>query len=200
LCPFVQRSQGTSTQRSLVNFVLNAPILCVVCAFLRLSAILAHEYHLCFTTHRVLEEFLSHLPAGASILELGCGSGRDSAEMLRLGYDVFPTYGTPAIAREAEKRLGRPVAVLRFGEIAGEERFDGVWACACLLHVPIGSLGNVLKRIHGILRLRGMFFASFKAGNGEGRGSIASLERRRKNTNGQLSLLLPVTRPMISVW
>jgi len=119
-----------------------------------------------------LEEFLSHLPAGASILELGCGSGRDTAEMLRLGYDVFPTDGTPAMAREAEKRLGRPVAVLRFGEIAGEARFDGVWACACLLHVPIGSLGNVLKRIHGTLRLRGMFFASFKAGNGEGRDAL----------------------------
>ncbi len=43
-----------------------------------------------------LKEFLSHLPAGASILELGCGSGRDTAEMLRLGYDVYPTDGTPA--------------------------------------------------------------------------------------------------------
>jgi SAM-dependent methyltransferase len=64
-----------------------------------------------------LKEFLSRLPQGAAILELGCGSGRDTGEMLRRGYDVLPTDGSPEMARQAELHLNRPVAVLEFGDI-----------------------------------------------------------------------------------
>jgi SAM-dependent methyltransferase len=116
-----------------------------------------------------LGQFLACLPLGASILELGCGSGRDSAEMLRQGYNVAPTDGSPEMARQAERRVRRPVAVLQFGEIAGEAKFHGVWACGCLLHVPVGSLSVVVTLIHRVLRPNGVLFASFKAGQGEGR-------------------------------
>jgi SAM-dependent methyltransferase len=116
-----------------------------------------------------LGKFLNRLPAGASILELGCGSGRDAAEMLRRGYDVLPTDGSPEMARQAERRLHRPVTILQFGDIEGEARFDGVWAGACLLHVPIGRLGGVIMRIHRVLHSSGVLFASSKAGQGEGR-------------------------------
>jgi SAM-dependent methyltransferase len=74
-----------------------------------------------------LGEFLNRLPHGATILELGCGSGHDSAEMLRRGYNVLPTDDSPEMARLAERRLNRPVAVMEFGEIEGESKFDGVW-------------------------------------------------------------------------
>jgi 2-polyprenyl-3-methyl-5-hydroxy-6-metoxy-1,4-benzoquinol methylase len=61
--------------------------------------------------------FLARLKSGASILELGCGSGRDTREMLRQGYNVTPTDGSPEMALEAENRLQHPVLVLEFGEI-----------------------------------------------------------------------------------
>ncbi|MGA8479759.1 MAG: class I SAM-dependent methyltransferase [Chthoniobacterales bacterium] len=89
-----------------------------------------------------LGEFLGRLPRNATILELGCGSGRDSAEMLRRGYDVLPTDGSPEMAQQAERLLRRPVVVLEFGNIEGEAKFDGVWAGASLLHVPIEHLGR----------------------------------------------------------
>ena len=92
-----------------------------------------------------LQGFLEQLKPGASILELGCGSGRDTVEMVRLGYDVTPTDGSPEMARQAEGRLRRKVSVLEFSEIEGEPRFDGVWAHACLLHVPVLHLGRSSK-------------------------------------------------------
>ena len=74
-----------------------------------------------------LGPFLSRIPAGGRILELGCGAGQDSEAMLAAGYDVTPTDGAPELAHQAEARLGRPVAVLLFEDIAFVEEFDGVW-------------------------------------------------------------------------
>jgi SAM-dependent methyltransferase len=119
-----------------------------------------------------LPGFLARLRPGSSILELGCGSGRDTAEMLRQEYDVTATDGSPEMALQAERRLQRPVVVLQFGEIEGEARFDGVWAHACLLHVPLNHLGGVLSRIYQVLSWPGIFFANFKEGIGEGRDRL----------------------------
>jgi hypothetical protein len=73
------------------------------------------------------------------------------------------------MARQAENRLKRPVLVLEVGEIEGEARFDGVWAHACLLHVPLSCLGDVLRRIYRVLKSPGILFANFKEGVVEGR-------------------------------
>ncbi|MDK1378527.1 MULTISPECIES: class I SAM-dependent methyltransferase [unclassified Sinorhizobium] len=115
-----------------------------------------------------LERFLARLTPGARILELGCGGGQDSAYMLARGFDVTPTDGSPELAAEAERLLGRQVEVVRFDEIAWRDVFDAVWAEACLLHVPRAELAGVLARILRALRGGGILHASFKAGNGEG--------------------------------
>jgi SAM-dependent methyltransferase len=116
-----------------------------------------------------LHAFLEALPAGARILELGCGSGRDAEAMISAGFDVDATDGSPALAVEAEKRLGRPVRVLRFSQIVAVSEYRGVWANACLLHVPRQGLGAVLARIHRALVPGGLFGAGYKAGTKEGR-------------------------------
>ena len=116
-----------------------------------------------------LDPFLARLPSGARILELGCGGGHDSQAMLARGFDVTPTDGSAELAHEAEKRLGRPVRVLLFGDLDEKDSYDGVWANACLLHVPRRDLPGIIERIHAALRPGGIFYASFKAGSGEGR-------------------------------
>jgi len=118
---------------------------------------------------RFLETFLERLPEGARILELGCGGGRDSQEMLARGFDVLPTDGVPEIARQAEARIRRPVRVMTFDEMDFCQEFDAVWANACLLHVPRPALPDVLRRVHQALKLDGLHFANFKAGGVEGR-------------------------------
>lgn len=117
---------------------------------------------------RGLDDFLSRLPAGAKILELGCGGGQDSLAMLDRGFDVIATDGSPEMAETAERLLGRPVAVLPFDQLNDVECFDGIWANACLLHVPRAKLRAILSRIHRALKPTGIFYASFKAGDGEG--------------------------------
>lgn len=89
--------------------------------------------------------------------------------MLSLGFDVDATDGTPELAAEAERRLGRAVRILRFEDLDALSAYDGIWACASLLHVPAAGLVDVLCRIRRALRPGGIFTASFKAGSGEGR-------------------------------
>ncbi len=119
-----------------------------------------------------LDRFLAVLPAAASILELGCGSGRDSAVMIARGFDVLPTDGISEMASEASSRLSIPVPVLRFEDIDMVSAFDGVWANACLLHVPRSELGGILQKIRTALRPSGVFHASFKAGEAEGHDAL----------------------------
>ena len=122
--------------------------------------------------HQRLTRFLASLAPGASILELGCGAGADSAQMLARGFDVTPTDGSPELAAEASRRLGRPVATLLFHDLDKVEAYDGVWANACLLHVPRGELAQVLTLIWRTLKPGGYFYASFKAGEQDGRDAL----------------------------
>lgn len=119
--------------------------------------------------HEQLEKFMSTMPAHGSILELGCGGGRDSMAMLKAGFRVHPTDGSPEMAQQAEKLLQRPVKVMAFGDLSAENQYDGIWANACLLHVPREHLADILQRIYRALRPDGLFYASFKSGAGEGR-------------------------------
>lgn len=115
-----------------------------------------------------LTAFANLLPSGGTILELGCGAGGDSAWLIERGFAVTPTDGSAAMAHQAEAKLGRPVRVMRFSDLDEVAAYDGVWANACLLHVPRAELPDVLLRIHRALREGGLFYASFKAGVDEG--------------------------------
>ncbi|SFV37124.1 Methyltransferase domain-containing protein [Devosia crocina] len=132
----------------------------------------AYADHATEPTGAPLTAFLAALPAQARILELGCGNGRDAAHMLACGFDVEPTDGTPELAAEAQRRLGRPVGILRFEELEAFGRYHGIWACASLLHVEAAQLTAILARIRRALKPSGVFCASFKAGKGEGRDSL----------------------------
>ncbi|MET4272479.1 MULTISPECIES: class I SAM-dependent methyltransferase [unclassified Bradyrhizobium] len=113
-----------------------------------------------------LRGFLALLPSGGSILELGCGAGNHSAVMLAEGFSVRANDGSPEMAEIASQRLGHAVEAMRF------EAYDGVWASACLLHVPRDELAGILARIHRALRPSGVFYASYKMGEGDGRDSL----------------------------
>lgn len=124
------------------------------------------------TKHTRLIRFLALLPPGAAVLELGCGAGADSAEMLARGFDVRPTDGSLEMTHVASRRLGRPVETLLFHDLNEVEAYDGVWANACLLHVPRSELAHVLALIWRALKPGGHFYASFKTGAAEGRDSL----------------------------
>ena len=113
--------------------------------------------------------FLGLLPPGGSILELGCGAGNHAVEMLARGFNLRATDGSPEMAGMASRKLNHPVEVMLFDQLDAREAYDGVWASACLLHVPRAELAGILARIHRALTAGGVFYASFKAGEGDGR-------------------------------
>jgi SAM-dependent methyltransferase len=116
-----------------------------------------------------LRAFLNRLPARAKILELGCGGGLESQVMLEAGFDVTPTDGIAHMAQEAQKRLGVLVRVMPFADLDDHALYDAIWANACLLHAPRDGLPVIFKKIYRALKPSGLFEASFKSGNGEGR-------------------------------
>ena len=112
-------------------------------------------------------DFEECLNPGSRILDLGCGSGRDSKYFKSRNYDVVPVDGSPEMCREAAKYTGLLVRCIRFAELDYKEEFDGIWACASLLHVPQDELPSVMKRVGRALKQDGVLYASYKYGEGE---------------------------------
>ena len=112
-------------------------------------------------------DFEECLYPGARILDLGCGSGRDSRYFTKKGYNVTPVDGSPELCRVAAEYTGLPVRCLRFADLDYYDEFDGIWACASLLHVPQNKLPTVMEKVERALKPDGVLYASFKYGEGE---------------------------------
>ncbi len=113
------------------------------------------------------QSFLAELKSGAHILDAGCGSGRDAKAFLSRGYRVTAFDASPQMAEITTAITGQECKILSFAEMEFSEAFDGVWACASLLHVPKRQLSNVMRRCVRALRPGGVFYLSLKEGEGE---------------------------------
>ena len=111
--------------------------------------------------------FLAKIPPKAHILDAGCGSGRDSKFFLNHGYQVTAFDGSSEMAKLAEEFLGQKVLNLKFSEISWQQKFDAVWASASLLHLDDQELDIAIDNLKNSLKENGLFFASFKEGQGK---------------------------------
>lgn len=112
------------------------------------------------------DKFESYIVEGGRILDAGCGSGRDSRAFKMHGYSVVAFDASREMCKLASELLGEEVWQMRFDEIAFDSEFDGVWACASLLHVAIEELPAVLGKLKKALKDKGYMYASFKYGEG----------------------------------
>ncbi|MCD8370522.1 MAG: class I SAM-dependent methyltransferase [Clostridiales bacterium] len=113
------------------------------------------------------DKFIAYLPAGAHILDAGCGSGRDSKVFIDNGFIVIAMDASEKMCTEAEKLLGQDVLQLSFEEMNFHNEFDGIWACASLLHVAKSEINMVMKNLRTALKPNGILYASFKYGTEE---------------------------------
>ena len=114
------------------------------------------------------DRFLKKLPAGALILDFGCGAGRDTKYFLEHGYIVTAVDGSPELCEIASKHTGIPVRQMFFQDLNDAEAYDGIWACASVLHLPIDILNDVFSRMSTAVRTNGILYVSFKYGCFEG--------------------------------
>ena len=111
--------------------------------------------------------FLKLVPKDGKILDLGCGSGRDSMNFIKLGYEVTAVDGSKQLAKKASALLGKEVIASTFEELELKEKFHGIWACASLLHIKREDLKTVLNNLYNNLDDNGVFYMSFKYGEKE---------------------------------
>ena len=116
----------------------------------------------------IQDRFLRRLPKNALILDFGCGTGRDSKYFLQKGYRVEACDGSEEMVKTAERVAGIPVRKMLFSELCEHERYDGIFACASILHVPYKELPDIFLRMEKALKPGGILYVSFKYGRFEG--------------------------------
>ncbi|KNC95674.1 class I SAM-dependent methyltransferase [Trabulsiella odontotermitis] len=111
--------------------------------------------------------FVAAVVPQGKILDAGCGSGRDSKVFLEMGFDVDAFDATAEMVALATNYTGLPVRQQSFADLDDHERYDGIWCCASLLHVDRGALPEVMQRLSRALKPGGVWYVSFKYGDGE---------------------------------
>jgi len=116
----------------------------------------------------IQDKFSKRLPQGATILDFGCGSGRDTKYFLEQGFQVTATDGSEELCKMASEYTGIPVKQMLFLELDEADVYDGIWACSSILHCSYEDLVVVLQKICRALKNNGVLYTSFKYGTFSG--------------------------------
>lgn len=112
--------------------------------------------------------FEKYLKDHGTILDIGFGSGRDSLYFKSKGYEIYGIDPEEVFVKRAEQLGLEHIYQLKAEEMDFDNIFDGIWACASLLHVSSKILKNVFTKCAVALKSGGIMYASFKYGNFEG--------------------------------
>lgn len=111
--------------------------------------------------------FLNRVVPGGRVLDAGCGSGRDAKAFSTLGYQVEAFDASAEMVKLATDYTGLPVRQMAFNALETEERYNGIWCCASLLHLPQLELSEAMRRLSRALKPDGVWYLSFKYGTTE---------------------------------
>ena len=114
------------------------------------------------------QAFLDCLPSHAHILDFGCGAGRDTRYFLEDGCRVTAVDGSEALCKIASEYTGIPVKQMLFQDLDETDKYDGIWACASILHLKKTELLDVFVKMKKSLKKQGLIYTSFKYGDYEG--------------------------------
>jgi SAM-dependent methyltransferase len=140
-----------------------------------------------------VEAFLRHIRGAApfSILDVGCGPGRDLCTFRRLGHRAVGLEGAPSFVRMARQTGAEVWQQDLLALDLPAERFDGVFANAVLFHVPSQELPRVLSQLRATLVPGGVLFSSNPRGldqegwRGQRYGSFLTWESWRSFVTAQ---------------
>ncbi|WP_120502087.1 bifunctional 2-polyprenyl-6-hydroxyphenol methylase/3-demethylubiquinol 3-O-methyltransferase UbiG [Roseovarius sp. EL26] len=122
-----------------------------------------------------LETFVSSLPKGSHILDLGCGPGFASAFMAQAGHHVTATDASAQMVAMAAKHTNVTAHVASFDDITGTNLYDGIWANFSLLHAPRPDMPCHLAALRQVLKPGGLFHIGMKTGTGMHRDALGRM-------------------------
>ncbi len=120
----------------------------------------------------ILEDFITGLAPGASVLDLGCGPGAAAAAMRDAGLHVIAMDASPQMVALAKSTHDIDAICAPFDTLASIATYGGIWASFSLLHARKAELPDLLARIHRALRAGGRFGLGMKSGSGEARDTL----------------------------
>ena len=113
----------------------------------------------------VIEPFMELLPENAEVLDLGCGSGRDTIVLEERGFYVTPMDGSEEMCKLAEINTDQEVLQMTYDEMEFDDVFDGIWACAALVHLTDDEMREIMKKLIQALKADGILYFSVHKGD-----------------------------------
>ena len=117
--------------------------------------------------HIIQDRFLRLLAENSLILDFGCGSGRDTKYFLEKGYRVVATDGSSELCKLSSAFTGIKVKEMLFQDLDEINKYEGIWACSSILHLPKKELLPVILKLCDALKDSGVVYTSFKYGDFE---------------------------------
>ena len=113
-------------------------------------------------------ELLSEESENAEVLDLGCGSGRDTLLLEEYGFYVTPMDGSEEMCKLAEVNTDKEVLQMTYDEMEFDDVFDGIWACASLIHLTEDEIRKVMKKLVQALKENGVLYFFVLLGDRDG--------------------------------
>lgn len=112
--------------------------------------------------------FLPYIPEGGRILDFGCGSGRDTKYFKEHGYITEAIDGSIELCRAATEYSGVQVRCMDFFDLDAIDAYDGIWACASILHVERERIPELIRLLLNATKQDGVLYLSLKYGEFSG--------------------------------
>jgi len=116
-----------------------------------------------------IKEFVALLPENPRVLDLGCGPGHESMRLVKAGAQVVGVDFSAECIRIAKERCPEArFELLDFRQLGSQKlgAFDGIFACASLIHISPDELPGVFEQLRGILKRKGFVVAIVREGEG----------------------------------
>ncbi len=123
-------------------------------------------------TRPELTGFIARVRPGGRVLDLGCGPGKSSAEMVKAGLDPDPVDASTGMVAFARETYRLPARHGTFDDDWGVETYDGIWASYSLLHAPRAEIPGHIRRLAAALRPGGPFYIGMKLGETDQRDRL----------------------------